>query len=301
MEPSGIELKHRYDIRLNVAEDTEDNQANWGEQLWKLLSADIVVEMPPVLVDREDYDFIRVRLVNHLLARLVVRSRQAFVDSIDVSEDARLATLTSMVLDTIGLSTEKAARAAWLLDRICIRINRSGAQLTKKQRQSVKNFAALRAHRCYVCGCFLDFDPRPRPANDDDYDFLQLFEVDHLFPQARGGSQATENLSSMCNSCNKHKDVHLSYADLGVEAIITSSLEPTGIAKAFGRRTRFAVLWRQRGVCGICSRGFYDASDERLFLVRRKEDDSYHFMNVYIVCGDCVDNGLIQGGVKLRD
>jgi 5-methylcytosine-specific restriction endonuclease McrA len=124
------------------------------------------------------------------------------------------------------------------------------------------------------------------------------FEVEHLFPQKRGGSRAPANLTAACKSCNKYKDVLINFSDLPVETFLTSSSKPENIKSAFGGVKKFALLWRQAGCCARCDLPFYEAQDERLILLRRNDDDAYHFFNVEITCGACGEQD--PKGVELR-
>lgn len=297
LQPSGITLRREYKIR----EDAPDKAAHWGEQLWNLLASEVRLEVPTIIVDREAYDFVRTRLVNHLLSRLVVRAKQARSATVGLPDETRAESIRRAVDDVIALPEERQALVAYLLSRIVDRIERRGATLTPVQRSRVVGFARSRRHRCYICGrrLFYGDDAVLDPAEEKAA--YRSFELDHLFPQARGGGRGSDNLGACCESCNKYKDVYLSFADFPVEMSQTSSLNPIQVAKVFDGKVEFALLWRQGGGCARCGTKFHDTANERLYLVRRDVGDAYHFMNVEIACGDCEDGGMLEEGIKIRD
>ncbi len=297
MQPSGITLRREYRIR----EDAPDKAAHWGEQLWNLLASEVRLEIPEFIVDREAYGFVRTRLVNHLQSRLVVRARQARVATADFSDETRAEAIRRAVDDVVALPEDRQALVAYLLSRIVARIERRGATLTPVQRSRVIGFARARRHRCYICGRRLFYGDEAEHDLEEERAEYRSFELDHLFPQARGGGRGSDNLGACCESCNKYKDVNLSFADFPLEMSHTSSLNPVQVAKVFDGRMEFALLWRQGGACARCGTRFHDIADERLYLLRRDVGDAYHFMNVEIACGECEDGGMLEGGIRIRD
>ena len=101
-------------------------------------------------------------------------------------------------------------------------------------------------------------------------------------PFKRLPCRSRTNLAACCESCNKFKDVKLSFADEAIETLITASTDSAKVARALHAKARFLVLWRQKGECARCSIKLYEAPDERLFLFRKNKDDAYHFVNVEI-------------------
>lgn len=299
MEPCRIDLPRTY----AMWDDVEDKKEDWGPRLWSLISFAIDFEPPVVLVDREAYGFVRDRMISYIHARLVTRARQIDLEMATFPEDARQDRLAEMVEEVLSLGEQQRQEIAWLLSRISARIRRKGAVLTTPQRRGVEDFASGNGHRCYICGRALHYADLPHPEADIENANYRSFELDHMFPQKRGGSRSRANLAACCESCNKFKDVKLSFADEAVEAFITASMDIEKVARAFHARARFLVLWRQKGECARCSIKLYDAPDERLFLFRKNQGDAYHFLNVEIGCGTCGDlhAGAEEEGIKIRD
>lgn len=299
MEPCRIDLPRTYAFWDNAEEKKED----WGPRLWSLISSTVDFEPPIVLVDREAYGFVRDRMISYIHARLVTRARQIDLEMAGFPEDARQDRLADMVEEILSLGEEQRQDIAWLLSRISARIRRKGGVLTTAQRGEVEVFASANAHRCYICGRGLHYADRLHADAQMEKANYRAFELDHIFPQKRGGSRSRANLAGCCESCNKFKDVKLSFADEAVEAYITVSVDQGKVARAFPLKARFLVLWRQKGECARCSIKFYDAPDERLFLFRKNQDDAWHFTNVEIGCGACGDQhaGAVEEGIKIRD
>jgi hypothetical protein len=297
LQPNGITLRREYRIR----EEAPDKATNWGEQLWTLLASEVRLEVPTFIVDREAYDFVRTRLVNHLLSRLVVRAKQARAANAALPDETRAEAIRRAVDDVIALPEERQALISYLLTRIVDRIERRGATLTAVQKARVTGFARARRHRCYICGRRLFYGDDAVHDPDEEKEAFRSFELDHLFPQARGGGRGSDNLAACCESCNKYKDVNLSFADFPIEMSQSPSLNPVQVAKVFDGRIKFALLWRQGGACARCGKKFHDTADERLYLVRRDVDDAYHFTNVQVACGECEDGDMLDEGIKIRD
>lgn len=297
MQPSGITLRREYGVR----EDAPDKAAHWGEQLWNLLASEVRLEVPEFIVDREAYDFVRTRLINHLVARLVVRAQHVHARTADLPRPTRDERIRDAIDGVINLPEERQSVVAFLLAEIVTRYERRGATLTTRQRARVAAFARSHRHRCYICGRRLFYGSATEPGAEQEIEAYRTFEIDHIFPQARGGSRGGDNLAAVCESCNKYKDAHLSFADLAIEGSITKSMNPVQVAKKFDGKMEFALLWRQRGSCAKCDLPFHDAGDERLYLLRRNVEDVYHFMNVELACGECEDKGDLQEGILIRD
>lgn len=306
MKPSSVVLGRKYRFPDTYTEKSEE----WGERLWKLLRLHLTVDVPPALRDREQYDFITDRLVNFVLARLVTRGVQIYKATVGLPEGVRLERWGEAAADVLDVSDEVCDDIAWHLSKICPRIVLNGARLTPAQKRVVTRFAKTNSHRCYLCGLHLDYDGAEQVAQEDASDggngdvekapaIRRDFEIDHIFPQKRGGGRSPENIAACCEDCNKYKDVLLSYADFAIESAITTSVGDN-VKTKFGGRNKFALLWRQSGSCAVCNGRFYDAQDERLYLIRRNEQDCYHFMNVEIACSECFANRSLEG-VQLRE
>ncbi|MET3909981.1 5-methylcytosine-specific restriction endonuclease McrA [Bradyrhizobium sp. S3.3.6] len=310
MKPSSITLDRKYAFRDFSDEKSEE----WGERLWKLLRMHVAVDIAPVLRDRDRYEYINDRLVNFILARLVTRGVQIHKATSALPEEVRLEQWAEAVSDVLNVAQEVCDDMAWHLSKICPRIVSGGAKLSNYQKRTIKRFARANSHRCYICGQHLEYaDAKPEAVEKEDegeatkeVDKVEKafaprrgFEIDHIFAQKRGGGRSSANVAACCEDCNKYKDVLLSYADFPLENAITSSVGKN-VKAAFGGRNKFALLWRQSGSCAICGTKFHDTEDERLFLVRRNRQDSYHSMNVDIACGQCGADQSLEG-VQLRE
>jgi hypothetical protein len=53
----------------------------------------------------------------------------------------------------------------------------------------------------------------------------QSFDVDHIFPQSRGGASSPDNLAYACSGCNRHKYSRIAAIDL-VEGVQVSLFHP---------------------------------------------------------------------------
>jgi hypothetical protein len=288
----------------------EEKAARWGEALWKLLRQEISIVLPRSLKGQDTFDFINQRLVNYILTRLVVRGVQIDEETRGLDEETRFTSWAELVEDILDVSAERRDEIAFYISKICSRINRKGGQLTDKQRRVIKRFAKDHGHSCYICGQALTFEAtNASQANDNaakaeaqkigtDW---RTFEIDHLFPQSRGGDRSPDNLAACCNSCNKLKDKNLSYADLLIEKAITSSISEKTIKDVLGNKDmKFALLWKQKGACAMCVRDLHSLSDERLHLIRQNDNDAYHFLNAAIVCTPCNETYQLNG-VQIRE
>jgi hypothetical protein len=294
---TAIKLPRTY--RFN--DDEHDKMADWGLQLWRLLRAKLEFNRPRLLRDSDETEFIIERYTNYALTRLVTRGMMVEKRVAGLGEEARQDAFLDLVEDMLAVDEQTRGRVVWLLDRICARHKRNGGDLTRAQCQTISGFAVQQQHRCYICGQALSFldHPHPQaPVNDTEPDWRR-FEIEHIFPQSKGGGRNKSNLAACCQSCNKLKDDYLSFADLPLEDYITSSEDASNVRRTFGSKGRFALLWRQRGKCAMCDTPFYDVPDEKLVLRKRDIKDTYHFMNAELVCGKCAENDdPLQTNVK---
>ncbi|MBJ7446240.1 MAG: HNH endonuclease [Brevundimonas sp.] len=303
MTPSGVALTKTY----LFGEEIESKAADWGEQLWLILKQLLPVSPPISLRASDSYAYLGDRLTNFVHSRLIVRGVQLVGEFNDLPGEALDQELDNLVDDLLDLSAEERANIVWFLRRACERIRAGGADPTKSQKKTIRRFAQANSHRCYLCGHSLIFGNEAEAEEELPDDALPeqrapqnywTFEIEHVFPQRRGGSRHRSNLAASCKSCNKFKDVLISFADLPVETYVTPSITPSRITETFGGVKKFALLWRQRGCCARCDVPFYEAADERLFIVRGDPKDAYHFFNVEIACGPCGDE--IEEGILLR-
>jgi hypothetical protein len=303
---SSIELVRTY----RFSDDADDKMADWGRQLWRLLRAKLEFDHPRLLRDNGEGEFIAERFTNYALARLAARGMVVEMAMAGLSEEARFQAFQNAVEDVLDVDEGTRDKVVWLLDRICARRKRKGGELTTAQKKAVSTFATQENHRCYICGQELSFPSRqhPKAPIDPEETNWRQFEIEHIFPQSKGGGRHRTNLAACCQSCNKIKDDYLSFADLPLEDFITSSSEEEKVIKAFGSKGKFALLWRQRGKCAVCDTPFHDAKNEKLVLLKRESNDAYHFMNAQIVCGDCAPSentsapgNLNNKGVTFRE
>jgi 5-methylcytosine-specific restriction endonuclease McrA len=307
VKPSSVSLERKYVFPDPTHEKTEE----WGERLWKLLRLHLELEVIPALRDPQQYEFMTDRLVNFVLARLVVRGVQIYKANRQLPSEVWHRLWSESVSDVLNVSDDVRDDITWHLSKICPRVLSDGAKLSGNQKKRITRFAHANSHRCYICGYHLEYDKRGEVECDNDVidvldeassDVLpsrRSFEIDHMFPQKRGGGRSAENLAACCEECNKYKDVLLSFADFPLENAITGSIGAS-VRKTFGGRNKFALLWRQSGSCAICETKFHDASDERLYLIRRNPSDSYHSLNVDVACGACIDEQSLEG-IQIRE
>ena len=292
-----VALPRVYAFKEEAPEKAED----WGRRLWSLLQAHVGLPSPTGIRQPEEFTFISERLTNYLLARLLTRSVVASAEVKGLPREELDRRLVEIVDDVLDVSEHVRDEVVWYLDKICDRIEKGGSELTDAQRRRILASATAAAHRCYMCGQELSYPDRPHP--DDPPGNVKNdrgFEIDHIFPGARGGSRHPGNLGACCSSCNRFKMDRLSFVDILLEAAITSSVSPETIRRLFGSGPMvLALLWRQDARCAMCSKKFHDSADERLILQRRDEQDVFHFLNVQLICGNCGDSGM--AGVLIRE
>jgi 5-methylcytosine-specific restriction endonuclease McrA len=293
-----IDLSKTYNFRDDAHEKMED----WGRQLWRLLRENLEFDTPKLFRNRDDFQYLAERLTNYAVARLIARGMVVENETFGLPEDARNTAFTEVVDDILDVAEAIRDNVVWYLSRICSRIRKSGSNLTPAQSRSIKRFAASHAHRCYVCGQHLNYSASVATddAGEPNVYSWRRFEIDHIFPQKRGGGRNRGNLAACCESCNKYKDVFLSFADFAIENVITPSADPVNVRAKFDGKHKFALLWRQLGACALCDTKFHDSPDERLFLQRRDKRDVFHFLNVQLVCGPCADTHSLEG-VLIRE
>ena len=60
-------------------------------------------------------------------------------------------------------------------------------------------------HRCYICGCEVDFDDYERAGHNRISCGPKFPTIDHVVPVSRGGTDEVDNLRLCCNRCNGAK------------------------------------------------------------------------------------------------
>ncbi|MVA27279.1 HNH endonuclease (plasmid) [Agrobacterium vitis] len=299
MEPTGITLGRSYVL----SEDLESKTAHWGEILWNLLRREATIDLPRSLRNLDEFEFINIRLTNYLLSRLIVQGIVTFRNYKDLDDDTLQSKLEEVVDDLLNLSVPARDQVVSYVRLICERLDtNAGASLTKNQNQRIKAFAGRKGHRCYICGQRLTYEETVDNSNGNGVGRdTRAFEVDHIFPQSKGGGRGTDNLAACCNACNKIKGHSISYADFPIEKAITKSEKPHNVkADVASSDMKFALLWKQRGSCSVCGVHFYAQEDEQLYLLKKNRRDTYHFLNTQIVCVRCVEEHSLDG-VLIRE
>ncbi|WP_425985261.1 HNH endonuclease [Ensifer sp. R-19] len=295
MEPTGIILERSYVL----PDDLESKTAHWGEILWSLLRREAAIELPRSLRNLDEFDFINIRLTNYLLSRLIVQGIVVFRKHKDLDDDTLQSKLEDVVDDLLNLSEPTRDQVVSYVRLICERLDtNAGASLTKNQNRRIKAFAGQKGHRCYICGQQLTYEEQSinNGSGNGAGHNARAFEVDHIFPQSRGGGRGTDNLAASCNSCNKIKGHSINYADFPIEKALTKSESPNNIkADVASAEMKFALLWKQKGACALCGVHFYAQEDEQLHIFKKNTRDTYHFLNTQIVCVRCVEEHDLDG------
>lgn len=68
---------------------------------------------------------------------------------------------------------------------------------------------------CALCGCELDFGPNHLADN--------AFQIDHITPLARSGTDTLDNLQAVCRRCNRAKSDSLPQSHPGVTFVTSRS------------------------------------------------------------------------------
>lgn len=56
--------------------------------------------------------------------------------------------------------------------------------------------------KCNLCGCKFEII---KVEYEEDYDYWEFFDVDHIIPRALGGKTTIENLQAICLECHRKK------------------------------------------------------------------------------------------------
>jgi HNH endonuclease len=289
---TSIELSRTY----RFDDPVEEKKAEWGLLLWRLLRNELPEELSTPLRDTAGSAYILERLTNYMLARLVTRGVMVAKEMKDLPQEIQDEAYRAAVDDLLNVEPEVRENIVWHLSRICSRIRTDGGELTGAQIDKIEQFATTNSHRCYVCGRALGFPTVPYSGDVAETAQLRKFGIDHIFPQSRGGGRNPGNLAACCKQCNEVKDAFLSYVDFHLERDVLNTSDPDMIRRRFGNKVmRVALLWRQLGKCAMCETHFFDAPDERQLLHKKNKLDPYHFFNIEVLCGRCVDTYSIQG------
>ena len=161
----------------------------------------------------------------------------------------------------------------------------SGRKISKSKREKVRRDAIESGKVCYICGRELDQgQPQDRA------------EVEHMWPRTLGGDNRDENLAVACERCNQLKQDHIDASDYHYERVSSAVLGPhdESFQKAFDTARRMAVWAKGNWRCAICGRKTQDYGP--MDLERISEDDSWHFLNMQMVCQEHAQRGGIPNG-----
>lgn len=296
--------------RYNFPEPRPYDSLPYGEELWTLIWHLCSSQVGSPLRDHEMSEVVRQRTTGYIVSRLIVearRVRRGFSDEpLGETAERYLTQLLDDLVDRIlDVSEANRNRASDLLLKITRRLSLKQGEATPGQANAIETFAEASGHRCYICAAPLRYRPFDEktiqhltPDKQESAAFehnRRRYELEHIYPQSKGGTRSPHNLASCCRECNKFKDDLTTFAELQIEPIIVVSDDPTRVKETFGARQRFGLFWRQQGRCRSCAQPFYEKHDERLFVVRREKSDAYHFLNTQIICGECHDLGDYEG------
>lgn len=288
-KPTRVILARTYSV-----EDDTHKSEDWALPLWEFIEARVPFSIDTsVLRGDELARVMHDRFINYVFARLVVGACHALKPhlKLEIGDEVRVDALTEAVEAVIDVDAGDRDRIAWYLDRIGERILRKQANLSDGQAKAVNRFASTNGHRCYLCGRALHY--KNRPFGEDGADRIEetrdarSFEIEHVWSQARGGSRHRSNLAASCKACNRLKKHLLSFADMALEQIITTASSPESVRSSMSSDSKFALLWKQGGCCAVCDDFFYNADKETVFLVKKENNQPYHFFNMMAVCEDC--------------
>ena len=140
--------------------------------------------------------------------------------------------------------------------------------ITDGTRNKVKKSERDKGHGCYVCGGSMDYGKPNQPNSHT---------LDHLWPNALGGSSDEENLRGACQICNSSvKQDFIDASDYHYEEISLVS------GDHWNGHHRGAVFSRTKFRCGYCDQPAYRVG--KLKVGRREDEDSWHFLNLAPYC-----------------
>lgn len=296
-----ISLKKTYPIIDEEASRSED----WAGDLWGFVRLNVPFSIETgSLREQALKDVLHERFVNYVFSRLVIGAVYVFNVYLKSSwdEEAVAEALSDSVDALLDIDEKVRHRIVWYLERIAKRVVRNEAMPTKGQIRSIRKFATIKGHRCYLCGKDLHYKNRPYGSHTDKHiekiRQKRTFEIEHVWNRSRGGSRDRSNLAASCNECNQFKKHFLTFSDMPVEQVMTHTSNTENISSAVSREQRFSLVWCQRGKCSLCDVNFHDLDNDSLVLIRREESQPYHFFNMMLICLLCNEN-FSRNGVIL--
>lgn len=129
---------------------------------------------------------------------------------------------------------------------------------------------------CYICGKSLT---------------LEEIQIEHKWPKTLGGSSKDLNLKISCCSCNAEKQSYIDGSDFHYEYICLSTDEgDESFSREFKRIYKIALSAKHDYKCTLCGKSAESVG--RLNFVRRNLSDSWHFLNIDTICGNCFTLGM---------
>lgn len=168
--------------------------------------------------------------------------------------------------------------------KICLHYHDDKNKPSKGEKNYIKRIAKRDLHKCYICSN--DFVDEPQKG----------MEIEHIFPRKYGGSRSKNNLTVCCEKCNKIKDDMISTSDTFFESFITHSITPEKVNFNLTKEIKISLILKQNIKCCICEKHFFTIDSlETLFLIKKEEDDVFHYHNVQICCSICKEKKNIEG------
>lgn len=112
-------------------------------------------------------------------------------------------------------------------------------------------------------------------------------EVEHIWPRAMGGISDDSNLALACAQCNEDKRDFINASDFHYEEICLTNWDETSdeFAKELKRDYKLALWNKANFKCELCGSTAKDLG--QLEFVRKNPNDSWHFLNISILCPSC--------------
>jgi len=112
-------------------------------------------------------------------------------------------------------------------------------------------------------------------------------EVEHIWPRAMGGQTNEGNLLLACSECNQDKHDYIDASDFHYEEIALVNWDETSsdFTNELKREYKLALWSKSSFECELCGSKAQDMG--RLEFIRKNPNDSWHFLNISIVCPSC--------------
>jgi 5-methylcytosine-specific restriction endonuclease McrA len=89
------------------------------------------------------------------------------------------------------------------------------AQRSTTRRDRFRRIIARDQPPCAICGCEIDYTAHHLAPN--------AFQIDHITPLARSGTDTIDNIQAVCRRCNRAKSASLPDAQPGVTFVTERS------------------------------------------------------------------------------